>query len=128
MAIEGGKAGEEDDEKSVRRKVHRLHASNQLTEDVLGDYLAMREHEFVIIALSIKVNAKTETVRKIFKLQKPKLVCAVCWRAGLSMRFALRLQQEMAQIPPRELIYPKDGTDYPLTAEEMEWQLEFIGV
>jgi hypothetical protein len=44
------------------------------------------------------------------------------------MRFALRLQKELGHIQPKDLIYPRDGTDYPLTRDEMLWQLEFLGI
>ena len=125
MVIEDEK---EDDEKTIKQRVHVLYVENKLTEDVIGDHLAMRDNEFVIIALSFMVNAKIDVIRRVFTYKKPKLVCAVCWKAGLSMRFALRLQQEMAQIPSKELIYPRDGTDFPMTPEEMQWQLEFIGL
>ncbi|MEM6812076.1 MAG: DUF2336 domain-containing protein [Pseudomonadota bacterium] len=117
-----------DDEKTIKQKVHTLYAQNALDETLLSDHLAMRDKEFIVIALSFMVNAKIASVRKVFSYQKPKLVCAICWKAGLSMRFALRLQQELAQISSKELIYPKEGVDYPLTPEEMEWQLEFIGL
>ena len=116
------------DANTIKQRVHALHAQNELDEAVLSDHLAMQDKEFIIIALSFLMNAKIEVVRKVFTYQKPKLVCAVCWRAGLTMRFALRLQQEMAKIPTKQLIYPKEGTDYPMSVEEMEWQLEFIGV
>jgi len=117
-----------DNEKTIKQKVHELHAKNELNEYTLSDHLAMKDEEFIVIALAYMINAKITSTRNIFKLKKPKLICAVCWRAGLSMRFALRLQQEMAQIQAKELIYPRDGIDYPLSNEEMVWQLEFIGL
>jgi hypothetical protein len=61
-------------------------------------------------------------------MKAPKPIVALCWRAGLSMRFALRLQQEMAQIPHLDLIYPRGGTDYPLSEREMTVQLDFLGL
>ena len=31
-------------------------------------------------------------------------------------------------VPPKELIYPRDGTDYPLSQDDIDWQLEFLGL
>jgi hypothetical protein len=31
-------------------------------------------------------------------------------------------------VPPSALLYPRGGTDYPLTKEEMAWQLDAIGI
>tara|TARA_R110002095_G_scaffold18245_1_gene21230 strand:+ start:376 stop:513 length:138 start_codon:yes stop_codon:yes gene_type:complete len=44
------------------------------------------------------------------------------------MRFALRVQQDIAHLQKDELIYPKDGTDYPLPEADMKWQLEFLSI
>jgi hypothetical protein len=38
------------------------------------------------------------------------------------------LQKDVGQVPPKELMYPKGGTDYPLSDEDLEWQLEFLGL
>ncbi len=128
MALQGAAASQNDNPQTIKQKVHELHAANQLNETILSDHLAIQDKEFIIVALSFMVNAKIENIRKAFTYKKPKLICALCWKAGLSMRFALRLQQEMANIQSKALIYAKDGSDYPMTPEEMDWQLEFIGV
>jgi hypothetical protein len=44
------------------------------------------------------------------------------------MRMALQLQKDAGFVPPKEIIYPKGGTDYPLSDEDMIWQLEFLGL
>lgn len=44
------------------------------------------------------------------------------------MRLALKIQQEMAGVQARDLLYPKGGVDYPLTEDEINWQLEFLGI
>jgi hypothetical protein len=44
------------------------------------------------------------------------------------MRVAIELQKSYAKLQPREYMYAKGGTDYPLTPAEIKWQLEFYGV
>ncbi len=113
---------------TASQRIKKLYAEGRLSEEVINDALALRDQEFVAGALAVLCGAKASQVAKVFSLRKPKLVCAVCWRAGLSMRFALRLQQEMARIQPAELLYPKGGTDYPMDEKELYWQLELIGI
>lgn len=113
---------------NVVARVNNLLAKGELTEEVITDYLALQDKEFLIAALACLAGTKQSNIEKIFSIQKPKMVCAICWKAELSMRFAFRLQQEIAHIPTKELIYPKDGTDYPFDAGEMKWQLEFLGI
>ena len=121
----------EDENKSsdnVVIRVNQLLSEGKLTEETIGDHVALKDEEFLIAALACLTGAKRQDMSKLFKLKKPQMICSVCWKAGLSMRFALRLQQEIAKIPHQELIYPKGGTDYPLEPKEMEWQLEFLGI
>ncbi|MCD8520435.1 MAG: hypothetical protein LRY57_03995, partial [Alphaproteobacteria bacterium] len=74
------------------------------------------------------IGVPVEVVTKVFELKAPKSIVALAWQAGLSMRMALQLQKEMGYVRPQELIYPRDGTDYPLTDEEILWQLDFMGL
>ena len=73
-------------------------------------------------------NTSLTEVKRIFALQAAKPIVALSWKAGLSMRMALQLQKDMGHVLVRELIYPRDGTDYPMTAEELRWQLDFLGL
>ncbi|MFN3828088.1 MAG: DUF2336 domain-containing protein [Micavibrio sp.] len=120
--VQDTKAGE-----NITDRVLRLEREKKLTEELIADALGMREKEFVLTALARMAKAHIETVENAFSLKKARPVVALCWKAGLSMRLAFRLQQELAQVPARELLYPRDGTDYPLTDEELRWQLEFMG-
>lgn len=106
----------------------RLARDGRLDEKLIADGLAMKETDFVIAALACLARASLPDVQRIMALKAAKPVVALSWKAGLSMRMALRLQQELAGVQPRELLYPRDGTDYPLTEAELIWQLEFLGL
>lgn len=108
------------------QRVNRMVREGTLNEAAIADALAMRDRDFIIVALAAMTRSSASDIQKIIQLHKARPVIAMAWKAGLSMRMALRLQQDIAQIPPKELIYPKGGTDYPLTREEIQWQLEFL--
>lgn len=110
------------------QKAKRLAQEGELSEDALSDALAMGDRDFVYEGLARMVKTDLATVKKIFDMKAPKPIIALGWRAGVSMRFALQLQKELGRVPPKELIYPRGGTDYPLTKDEMIWQLEFLGL
>jgi hypothetical protein len=42
------------------------------------------------------------------------------------MRFASQLQLRLGGIAPNQVLNPRGGTDYPLSDEEMDWQLDFF--
>jgi uncharacterized protein (DUF2336 family) len=109
-------------------KVKSLMAQGGLNEDAIHDALAMRDTGFVAAALALMAGTNLETVKKILAMRAAKPVCALCFKAGVSMRLALKIQQEVAGVPARELLYPKGGVDYPLTDDEIKWQMEFLGL
>ena len=51
---------------------------------------------------------------------------ALVWRAGLTMAFATKLQLHIGGIPPQQVIKPSAQGDFPLSREDMEWQLELF--
>lgn len=109
-------------------RAQKLFAANEITDEILSDALAMQDHEFVTACLALRAGTRLEDIRKIFDVRAPRTICAVTWRAGFSMRLALKLQQTLGRVPHTALIYPRGGTDYPLTEEEMRWQLDAIGI
>ena len=115
-------------QENPKDKTQRLLDAGALDENAISDALAMRENEFVTLALAHMAGTQADKVTSVFEMKTPKPIVALTWRAGLSMRLALQLQKEMGHIPPKELLYPKDGTDYPLTQDELDWQLEFLGL
>ncbi len=112
---------------TVQARLKRLINEGALGDETISDAMAMRDREFVFAALAYLAKSDIPKVRRVFEMRAPKPIVALCWQAGLSMRLALQLQKELGQVPPKELIYPKNGTDYPLNESEINWQLEFLG-
>lgn len=105
-----------------------LYKKSEITEEVISDAIVMHDHEFAMACLAQKAGVTTPDVKKIFDVKAPKAICALTWKCGFSMRLALKLQQNLGRIPPQSLIYPRGGTDYPMTADELKWQLDAIGL
>jgi len=112
---------------SPAARVGKLAEAGRLSPETLSDAIAMRDRELAFAVLAVLARADLTVVEKIFEVKAPKSIVALCWRAGLSMRLALHVQKELGHIQPKDLIYPRDGTDYPLSKEQMQWQLEFAG-
>lgn len=121
-----GANGQARDEQIARAKTMIEHQS--LTDEVLQDATAARDRMFVVAALAFAAQTTVQTVETIFAARAAKTVCALCWRGGFSMRTAFALQQAFANVPTRLLIYPRGGTDYPFTPEEMTVMLNVAGI
>lgn len=107
-------------------KLMALHKAGRLDDAIMSDALALREYDFIQMGLALKSGLPLDTVRRMVETRSAKAVTALAWRAGLSMRFALDLQRELAKVPHAELLYPRNGEDFPLSTEEMDWQIGFF--
>lgn len=117
-----------DPHENAEQKVARLAAAGALTPETISDALAWQEMEFVIAALSRLSGISSEKAKAMIDAGTAKPVIALCWKANLPMRLCIEMQQRGAGILPKDIMYAKGGTDYPLTPDEIKWQLEFFGV
>jgi uncharacterized protein (DUF2336 family) len=128
----GGPAAEDEaparaDTDAVLARVKHMHAEGQLSEEAVSSALAEGNRRFVAAALSVLSNLPLALVEKVAESQSARGVTALCWKAGLRMRFATMLQIRFAHIAPNAAVGAVDMDKYPLTPEEMDWQIDFFG-
>lgn len=109
-------------------KAERLKKEGKLSADTIHDALAWQEMDFVYEAMSRLSGIHPVVVKKMLTTGSPKPIVALCFAAKIPMRVCIEMQKYAGKIQPRDLMYAKGGTDYPLTPEEIKWQLEFFGV
>ncbi len=120
--------GDDDGGEGVEERLNKVAQEGGLNEETISDALAMRDKAFVNGAIARLIGTDVDKVVKVFEMKAPKAIVALSWKAGLSMRMALRLQKDIGHIQPKDLLYPKDGTDYPMSEDDLNWQLEFLGL
>jgi len=113
---------------TAEQKAIRYIKSEKMTQEVLADALAWQERDFVIFGLAHFAEVHPQVVKRIVEAATPKPLVALCWKAKLPMRFCIELQQRLAKIAMKEVLYARGGTEYPLTVDEIKWQLEFFGI
>ncbi|MGF1609957.1 MAG: DUF2336 domain-containing protein [Kiloniellales bacterium] len=103
------------------------HDPNMTIEDeALLRALASGDRAMVRSGLALRSGLGDATIDKILNSASPKAVTALAWKAGLSMRVATQLQLRMAGIAPKKALLARGGTNFPLSEDEMNWQLEFF--
>ncbi|WP_449225005.1 DUF2336 domain-containing protein [Azospirillum argentinense] len=117
-----------DPAESPGRRVVRLHRQGALDETAMGDALSWEETDFVRAALALRAAVHPGIVDDILRSGDPRAVTALVWRAGYSMRCAMRVQIRAAGIPPRSVLNARQGTDYPMPAADMTRHLALYGV
>jgi uncharacterized protein (DUF2336 family) len=84
--------------------------------------------EAVIAALATLARVPPQTVRRIINAHSAKAIIALIWRAGLSMRIAFKIQVFVMRLTPNECLAARNGKDFPLSEDEMRWQLNYFDV
>ncbi|MGE4312806.1 MAG: DUF2336 domain-containing protein [Pseudobdellovibrionaceae bacterium] len=119
---------EETSGKSAAERLKEKIKKGALNDEAVTDAIGVRDREFAELALAHLSKIPVAEVQKILALNAPKPATALVWKAGLSMRTALIVQRELARVPPGEVLNPRNGTEYPLSEEDLRWQLDFLGI
>jgi len=104
----------------VKKQVAAFQKAGKLGTETLLDALAWQNIKFVEEALRQMSGIKLEDIHAAAAKHDAAFIVALCWKAGLQMRLALELQKKLAGVQPRNLIYARGGTDYPLDESEMK--------
>lgn len=104
-------------------RARAMHEAGKLGDGVLAVALENGEQDFLIEALALRAQLPAPRVRRMVRAMSARTIMALAWRAGLSARFGLDLQRDLARIPPPGLLYARDGVEFPLTVTEMKAQL-----
>jgi uncharacterized protein (DUF2336 family) len=130
MEVEGGgeapAGAEEQAQDKLMEEARRLNAAGKLTESILVDALIGGRTGLVHAGLAVLAEQPLSLVDKILSSHSPKGITAIVWKAGLSMRFSVRLQSVVARIPTTQTLKPRADGGFPLSEEALAWQLGFF--
>ena len=98
-------------------------ASNTLSEAELAQAMTSGRRAAVIASLSVRTGYRESVVHGILNSGSAKAVTALSWKAGLSMDFAEQLQMRLAYIEDRGVLRGINGSQYPMSEDDMTWQL-----
>jgi uncharacterized protein (DUF2336 family) len=104
----------------------QLEASGRLDERALLEALQQGNANYAAHLLAVAAGVPVEVVRRASSLRSAKGIVSLIWAAGFTMRIAGPLQSLLGQISPGSTLAPRNGMGFPLTSEEMQWQIEFL--
>lgn len=107
-------------------RVADMRDAGLLTEHVLLEALMTGDRAFLRHALALLANLPLTVIEKILIGGSAKGQTALVWRAGLTMAFATKLQRHLGGIAPQQVLKPAADGDFPLSREDMLWQLQLF--
>jgi len=108
--------------------VARAKTEHALNGNFIEDAALAGHRETVILWLAELAQVPAASVRRILASGRAKPLVALVWRAKLSMRVAFKIQTFVMKLPGPALLAARDGVGFPLTAEEMSWQLSCFDI
>ncbi len=123
--IEEG-AAEEGSKADPAAEVAKLKKKGKLNSEAVSEAVLAGQRDFVRHALAQMAGFEVDMVDRVLSRRSAKGITALAWKAGCTMRVAMQLQTNMGGIPPAKALHARDGSDFPLSPEEMEWQLDFF--
>ncbi|HVI52661.1 MAG TPA: DUF2336 domain-containing protein [Candidatus Sulfotelmatobacter sp.] len=99
----------------------------QLDEMALTIALLADNTDDLVAGLAVRANAPVTAVLEIIAAQSPTAMTALAWAAKLTPDFAVELQARLAGIALSAILRPPPKGGYPMSEDEMSWQLEMYG-
>jgi uncharacterized protein (DUF2336 family) len=120
------KASRAADADAVAAEVQRLHNEGRLNADAILQAIDGGRMDFVAAALAALGDVPPAQVRRVFSLNSAKSILALSWKCGLPMEAAIRLQTDVAKIPPSGQMRPGAEGGYPLDEDALAWQADLL--
>ena len=114
------------DDETAEKRAKRMLEAGELDDQALTRALNGGDRDLVRHGLALRADLPLSLIDHVLAAHSAKGVTALAWKAGCAMRFASQLQLRLGGIAPNQVLNPRGGTDYPLSDEEMDWQLDFF--
>jgi uncharacterized protein (DUF2336 family) len=104
-----------------------LAGTGKLTELTVLEAARTGDVNLCAAFLAVAGGVPLSTVERAGELRHAKGLVSLIWKAGFSMKAGVALQMLLTRLSPDEVLQPAAGDGFPLTEEEMRWQIDFLG-
>jgi uncharacterized protein (DUF2336 family) len=104
-----------------------LHKAGRLDDYAILDALRTNKMASAVAMLAVKAGMTVPNVERACTLRSARAVVSLAWQAGLSAQTSVVLQTMLANLAPEQVLRPDKSAGFPLSEDEMRWQLAFLG-
>jgi hypothetical protein len=104
----------------------RIGQASTHTESDLLEAARQGDARKVAIILALASGMALPLVRRAATLRSAKGLISLAWKAGFTMKSGYAAQLLLARLSPGAAIKPGPGNAFPLSVQEMCWQLDFL--
>ena len=107
-------------------RARSLHDAGELNEEVINKAIKQSDLALIPHALHYMSSLSLNSVSKMLKSDSGKAIVSLAWKSGLSFKVALSLQRHVAKVKPKSMVGDTDKGRYPMTADDMEWYIDYF--
>jgi len=109
-------------------RAEAMNKAGDLDEDAISEAIGSGNRIFAMAGLAVRAGVPYEVAEKIVSTGSAKGMVALAWRSGFGPRMGAQLQMRLLRISPSSVLRSRNGgDDWPLSEDDMRWQLEFFG-
>jgi uncharacterized protein (DUF2336 family) len=112
----------------ARPRAQALDRAGKLDDEAILGALRRNANKEATAMLSVKADVPVAVVERACALRSAKGIVSLAWKAGLTVQTAVVLQVAMAHLTPDLVLRPGKEGEFPLSEDEMQWQLAFLDV
>jgi uncharacterized protein (DUF2336 family) len=109
-------------------RAQTLSRGGTLGDETILEALQRNASKEATAMLAVKAEVPVAVVERACALRSAKGVVSLAWKAGLTVQTAVVLQVALAHLTPDLVIKPSQDGVFPLSEDEMRWQLAFLDV
>ena len=107
-------------------KVAPIRLPEKPTEDDVLTAARSGDARAAAMLLSAASGLPLSVIRRASTLRSAKGLVSLAWKAGLTMKSGYALQILLARLSPNVALKAAPGNNFPLSVQEMRWQLDFL--
>ena len=105
-------------------EIAAMKEQGSIEQNFLINCLKRGDKEKIFNAISALTDIPKSIVISTLTNPRPKRICALCYKAGISAKASVTIQSKIAQLPKSLIIHPTQDGQYPLSLIEMAEILE----
>ena len=111
---------------AARLLARKLADEGRLDGAALGRALRHGQRRLAIAFLAAAAEVEPGTVQRAANMHSTKGLISLVWKAGWPARLLVPVQTMLGQIAPAAALIPLPDGGFPLSIEEMRWQIAFL--
>ena len=114
--------------RAARARALTLNQAGKLNDEVILEALRRNDNREATAMLAVKADTPVAIIERACALRSAKGIVSLAWKAGLTVQTAVVLQVVLAQLTPDLVLRAGSEGVFPLSEDEMRWQLAFLDV